>query len=373
MIKPKVFLLIPGLNKGGAERVISILSNSLSARGYQVYLILLNYTKHSYVLSSEVEVVYLNRGSRRDNFLNRSYNAAKRFCNLASLVKNEKPDVMISFITSANMWTGVMGNLFNIPYVVSERSNPDKTFSKLNGLMRSIIFELYKRAKAVVLPSKGMLTGLANNNFSQLSNVISIMNPVSTFKAFSVEKIHPRKFILAVGRLQAVKGFDRLISAYKNLGEIEQDLLIVGEGPERAKLQKQIDDAGLTNKILLVGAKDNIQDYYRQCELFVLSSHYEGYPNVLVEAMSLGCPVISVDCQFGPRDIIENEQNGLLVPQNDVQKLTDAISRVLTDEGFRARISDNAMLVAQTNSIDAVVDQWEQLILADAKASSAVA
>ncbi|HEY1025863.1 MAG TPA: glycosyltransferase family 4 protein [Sphingobacteriaceae bacterium] len=370
-MKPKIFLIIPSLNKGGAERVISLLSNTLDERGYEIILVLLNYTRNSYKLNKNVRIVYLNMRGPATGLFNRIYSATRRFFKLMSLVDKEKPKLIISFITSANMWGSIAGNLFNIPYIVSERSNPDKTIGRLTTLMQKFIFILYRKANAVVLPSRGMLSGLKNVNFRQLTNVVSITNPLTEFKAFSEKKVHPRQFVLAVGRLNWVKGYDRLIDAYSQV-ETDRDLLIVGEGPERVRLQKQINGLGIGHKVFLAGAKDNIHDYYKQSDLFVLSSHYEGFPNVLIEAMSAGCPVIAVDCHFGPAEIIRNEENGLLIPNDDTLMLAAAIDRLLKDDRLRTRMAVNARSVLKTNSIDSVVDRWEELIASATDTSSAV-
>lgn len=365
-MKTKVFFVIPSLHQGGAERVISILSNDLTQRGYQVFLILLNASEHSYNLNPGVGIHYLNNGTRSANVFNRIYNSFKTFRKLAALISRERPGMLISFTTSANIWTGIMGNLFGIGYMVSERSNPKRTVGVTSRPVQKLIRYLYKKARAIVVPSRGIMTGLRNlKGFEGLRNFEVITNPVTEFKTFSLQRVHPRKYILSVGRLHPVKGFDRLIEAYNNAALADTDLLIVGEGTERKKLQQQIDGAGLATKVFLVGSKDNVQDYYKQAEFYVLSSLYEGYPNVLIEAMSLGCPVIAVDCDFGPREIIKHGENGLLVPQGNSKLLSAAIKQLSHDESLRNRFSTRGTSVARLNSVEAVVGTWDSLITGD--------
>ena len=373
-MKTKVFFVIPSLHQGGAERVISILSNDLTERGYQVFLVLLNASEHSYNLNPRVRIHYLNDGTRSANVFNRIYNSFKTFRKLAALISKERPGNLISFTTSANIWTGIMGNLFGISYMVSERSNPRRTVGVTSPPVQKLIRFLYKKAKAIVVPSRGIMTGLRNlKGFEGLSNFEIITNPVTEFKTFSLQRVHRRKYILSVGRLHPVKGFDRLIEAFRNAGLPDTDLLIVGEGSERNKLQKQIDESGLTSRVILAGSKDNVQDYYKQAEFYVLSSQYEGYPNVLIEAMSLGCPVIAVDCDFGPREIIKHGENGLLIPQGNSKLLSASIKQLANDEVLRNRFATRGTAVAQLNSVEAVVGTWDSLITGETQFKSALA
>jgi glycosyltransferase involved in cell wall biosynthesis len=363
-MKPKVFIIIPSLHKGGAERVVSILVNNLSRKGYEVSLVMLNYSEHGYFIAANVKIVYLNKG-RRNNIISRIYTVTTTFIKLISLIKRDSPKYLISFTTTANLWAGIACNIFGIPYIVSERTSPERTIHKYPPLLKKIVFQLYKRSKAIVVPSEGIMLNLKKNKeFNGLHNYVIIHNPVTQFYNFSKEKVHFRKFILSAGRLHSVKGFDRLIDAYSRIKTEDIDLIILGEGPEREKLVKQISDLGLTKRVFLPGAKDNVHDYYTQCEVFVLTSRNEGYPNALIEAMSAGCASIALDCDFGPREIIEHGENGLLIPNNDIELLIQAIDTVLADPLLKDKLSDKAKEVGITNSTAAIVSKWEELILA---------
>ncbi|MNY25386.1 putative poly(glycerol-phosphate) alpha-glucosyltransferase [compost metagenome] len=118
--------------------------------------------------------------------------------------------------------------------------------------------------------------------------------------------------------------------------------------------------------MILAGAKDDLQDYYNQAELFVLPSRNEGYPNALIEAMSNGCPCVAVDCEFGPAEIIEDGQNGILVPKDNVPALTKAMFNVLFDLNLKRKLRNEARLISQTNSLKVISDKWEELILSPA-------
>jgi len=174
--------------------------------------------------------------------------------------------------------------------------------------------------------------------------------------------VHSKRFILGVGRLSTVKGFDLLINAFAQAAVEDTDLLIVGEGEDRDALNKLIYNLGLSQRIFLVGKKLNLQDYYSQASLFVLPSRNEGYPNALIEAMSFGCSCIATDCEFGPAEIIINEHNGLLVKTESIPALTEAMIRVLNDTALRTKLSHHATGIKTTNDANTLFKTWENLV-----------
>src|SRR5690606_3468352 len=221
----------------------------------------------------------------------------------------------------------------------------------------------YSRSKGVVAPCSGVEAALLRTEaLKSIKNIKVIINPVKALGPISKEAVNQRKYILAAGRLCYEKGFDLLIDAFALIKDKNVDLLIVGEGEDREALEKQIESLGLAGRVKLVGAKKNIQDYYNNAALFVLSSRTEGYPNVLIEAMSMGCPSIAMDCEFGPSEIIVHEKNVLLVKERSAEALSQNIERVLSDKLLRARLSENARLINLTNSSTAVYAEWEKLV-----------
>lgn len=170
------------------------------------------------------------------------------------------------------------------------------------------------------------------------------------------------KRVIAVGRLDYQKGFDRLIQAWKlvqHTGRFSDwKLDIFGQGEWREMLQQMIDKQGLQNTVKINPPTNAILNEYVHSSLLVMSSNYEGFGMVLVEAMSCGVPVISFDCKCGPKDIIQPGINGLLVPNGDIQALADAMMKVMEDEAYRKMLSLNARKVVDTYSEQAVMSQW---------------
>lgn len=170
---------------------------------------------------------------------------------------------------------------------------------------------------------------------------------------------------VAAGRLQRSKGFDLLVSAWARVLEKhpEWQLRIFGEGELRTDLQDQIDDLGMHRSARLMGFSTALQDEMAKCSLFVLSSRREGYGMVLVEAMSCGLPVVSFDCPTGPREIIGDGVGGVLVPNNDVEALADAIIRMIEiGPDARRELGAAARVKAHQRSGQYVAGQWERLL-----------
>jgi glycosyltransferase involved in cell wall biosynthesis len=174
--------------------------------------------------------------------------------------------------------------------------------------------------------------------------------------------VNQRRFILGVGRLSYVKGFDQLIIAFNNAKIKDVDLLIVGDGEERDNLTRLIDDLCMNERVKLVGARSDLQNYYSQAEMFVLPSRNEGYPNALVEAMSLGCPCIAMDCEFGPSEIIDDGRNGLLIKANTIDELSSVMTTLINDTVLKGSLSRQASEINKTNHPDIILKEWENLI-----------
>lgn len=173
------------------------------------------------------------------------------------------------------------------------------------------------------------------------------------------------KRVIAVGRLDYQKGFDRLVQAWqlvRHTGKFtDWKLDIFGQGEWREMLQQMIDKAELQDSVRLNRPTKQIGEEYVKSDMLVMSSNYEGFPMVMIEAMACGLPVVSFDYKCGPKDIIQPGINGLLVPNGDIQALADAMMKVMEDEAYRKMLSQNARKVVDTYSEQAVMSQWIRL------------
>lgn len=173
------------------------------------------------------------------------------------------------------------------------------------------------------------------------------------------------KRVIAVGRLDYQKGFDRLIEAWEliqHTGEwTDWRLDIFGQGEWKDMLQQMIDERGLQHSVRINKPTKQIGEEYVKSSLLVMSSHYEGFPMVMIEAMACGLPVVSFDYKCGPKDIIQHGINGLRVPDGDIKALANAMRKVMADEAYRRMLSQNARKVVDTYSEEAVMKQWIRL------------
>ncbi len=177
--------------------------------------------------------------------------------------------------------------------------------------------------------------------------------------------------LAAMGRLAPQKGFDLLIDAFAQAAASRPDwsLVILGEGPERQHLEEQIQLRGLEGRVRLLGWVADPNAVLGDCDAFVLSSRFEGFPNALLEAMALGLPAVAVDCPSGPADIIRNEVDGLLVPLGDVPALTTALRRLMSDEQLRHQLGREAVQVVERFSSERYYARWEAVLLRDPPSS----
>ncbi|HIE0440255.1 TPA: glycosyltransferase, partial [Serratia marcescens] len=167
----------------------------------------------------------------------------------------------------------------------------------------------------------------------------------------------------AVGRLSNQKGFDRLIALWRGVAAQVPDwrLLIIGDGPERDALLRQIEDAGLARQVSLLPATADVADYYRQASLYLMTSRYEGLPMVLIEAMSFGLPLVAYDCKTGPAELIDDGVNGYLVPDDDAAAFSEGVIKLMLDPGLRAHFSVAALEKSRRFSPERIYPQWQQL------------
>jgi glycosyltransferase involved in cell wall biosynthesis len=194
--------------------------------------------------------------------------------------------------------------------------------------------------------------------------VFTIPNTVRVLGGPEID--HSAKVVMAAGRLGKLgqKGFDLVVRAWVPVAERCPDwrLRIVGEGPLRPRLESLIDELGLEGVVELPGAAQNMGEAMAEASMFVLSSRYEGFPLILLEAMSKGLPCVSFDCPTGPRDIIDDHENGVLVPAEDIDALSQAIIEVIGDEPLRRRLGPAAAATAREFTMEAIGPRWDRML-----------
>lgn len=348
----KIAIVIGDLGMpGGAEKVAADLATEFHQRGYDVTVITFEEKNKSGYLQTPAKHLHVSMPSREGSILSQLALLAQRVWTFRQVFQRAQFTHIFSFLESANIPCALASPLT----LVSVHIDPDEWTER----QKKIIKFAFKRARAVVALTNSMQTKLETN--LQLNNVVRIYNPVMTNLVHQRAKEHiaiNKPFILAVGRLNALKRFDRLIAAYAQAKIAETcQLIILGEGELRQDLEKQIKVYGLQNRVLLLGYESNPYKYMTRAEYLVMSSDTEAYPVVLIEALSLGCPVLSTDCPSGPREIIREGVNGLLVALSE-QALAAGMQRLCADQQLRERLSRQAPSSVQINDIRAVADTW---------------
>lgn len=356
---------ISSLSCGGAERALSVLANSLDSLGHQVTVITVDTpVSDFYRLSDGVARVALGMLSKSANLSAALYHNLRRLLALRRSIVASRPDVVISFMSRTSVLSIEACLGLRVPIIASEQIDP--RMGREGNVWESMRRLAYPHLAALVSASHGV-----DSHFGWLpqSKRYVIPNPLANVDELS--KMEPafcldgsRKHIISMGRLVHQKGFDLLVEAFSAMmdGFPNVDLTILGEGPERGNLEGLVTRKGLRDRVFLPGQIEVPFPIMKQADLFVLSSRFEGFGNVVGEAMACGLPVVSFDCPSGPGEIIHDGVDGVLVPSGDVDSLTETMARLVTNDDERSRLAACAIETASEFGAQGVVARWEDLL-----------
>lgn len=364
----KVALVVGSLRMGGAQRVAVNLADAWVRKGWEVSIIV-TYAGHGgsyYPLHPQVRVLYLADLVRADAW--RGWNRVARLLALRRAIELLQADAVISLLTDANLAVLLALAGRRRPCIVSERAYPPR--DPVGRLYDALRRWTYPRADVVVMQTQRGLDWLRQAIPKARGCVIPnpVVHPLPPGGAAVDVSSHVaahERLVLAVGRLADQKGFDMLVDAFAAVAATYPDwrLVILGEGPARAKLEAQVRTLGLQASVSLPGAAGNLAAWYQRADLFVLSSRAEGFPNTLTEAMACGCACVAFDCDTGPAEIIDDGRDGVLVPlAGGAAALASALQRLLGDPALRQSLGQQAVGVRARFAPDAVLAQWEAQI-----------
>ena len=349
---PKIYLYINVLGGGGAERVIANLANTLAEDGCETTLITSFPVDKEYSIDKKVRRLLLEDHEFRQSRLKRN---VTRISKLRKICKEEKPDIMISFMEEPNFRAILATRGLPVKTLVSVRNDPNKEYAgKLGWFVGKILLPM---ADGCVFQ-----TSDAQKWFpKRLQKKSRIIYNAVKEEFYQVECTPVRGEIVTCGRLTEQKNHKLLIDAFAEVQKIYPfaTLKIYGEGVLREKLQNQIESLNLNEKVFLMGATNDVAKALQTADLFVLSSDYEGMPNALMEAMAAGVPCISTDCPCGgPRELFGEDASDKLVPCNDSAQLAEAICKVLetTKDGMTEKRH------AETFKPDRVNQMWKDYV-----------
>lgn len=358
----KVTLVIYGLGGGGAERVMSIIANYWVSKGWSVTLIMLvpSTTAPFYQLDSRIQLKSLGIAGKSTSKLMAISSTWQRVKVLRQEIILSKPDVVISFMNSVNVYAIFACWGLKIPTIVSEHIYPGS--NDANKIWKFIIKRAYRYADLVTVLTQNALPFYpANQGYrsSVMPNPIITPDPVTV-----TTKILSTPSLIAIGRLHPQKGFDLLLQAFNKIQAKHPDwqITILGEGPMRSELEALRAQLKLTDRVHLPGLVTNVPEYLNQADLFVMPSRFEGFPMALCEAMAVGLPVLAADCLSGPREIIADGINGILVKTEDVDALAVGLDRLMSDPIKRQQLAKNAPAILDRFGVDQVMRIWEAAI-----------
>ncbi len=339
-MKKKVLIILPDLRIGGAEKNSVLIANELYKKKFEIiFVIKNNINQYSDLLNSNIKVYSLEVKKLRNIIF-----PLKKILNI------EKPNLII-----ASMWpltsltllslfmSGLKSHLYfieHVPLFTSRKyeTNSSKIFMKLS------INLTYNFAKKIICVSRGIKDEILNETFINKKNFEVIYNPISQENINKIKNKNnwlyknTKKF-LNIGSLKYAKNHELLIKSFSIMNtKIDSELIIIGEGPLYDKLNKLIDKLNLNLKIQIINYQNDISYFYKTADLFILTSRWEGFGNVIVESFTHGTPVVSVDCPYGPSEIITKEYLGSIVSSNEPNKISESIITFLSKPILKKKI-----------------------------------
>ena len=360
MKSKKVMFYFSSLSKGGSQRVILNLTESLLAKGYQVTIVTASVAENEYELPQSANRI-ISDITKEEETTSRILNLKNRFRKLRNIWKSEQPDVIVSFIGKNNFMSILTSRGLRIPVIVSVRAEP--TIEYYNFWMRFLAKHLLGKAEGIVLQTEDSKLFFPQKTLKKAVVLPNPLDPEFTKEIYRGEK---EKKIVMVGRIHSLKNQKLVIDAFAPIASKYSDYIleIWGDGEDYESMKNYITSLHLENQIFMPGATGKVREKIESASLYILSSNAEGMPNSLMEAMALGLPCISTDCPCGgPRMLIQDGKNGLLTPVKDAQAMTKAIDRILGNPQFAEELGKKALDIRETLSPEKVNDAWESYLI----------
>lgn len=330
----KVSLLISGLRGGGAERVCVSIANGLSDRGHTVSVVVLNLTDQTYANELRPQIALKDLEVRH---------ARSSFAQIAKWLLWERPHTILVFNHQLAIVLVLLRAVLRVDCRIIAR-NISTLSVKLtylgwwHGRATGLLTRLfYARVDHIIAQSDGMRDDLIRNFYVPPLRITTVHNPVSRsfLDGARDSSVFARndRLIVFVGRLGQPKGLVDLLYVFSTVLRTVPNavLALIGTGPDEQKLRTVCKSLEIESSVKFVGFQKNVATWYRRASVVVLTSHYEGFPNVLVEAITCGTPVVAFDCQSGPSEIIQDGVNGFLIPDRNKNLFARKVSELLTE------------------------------------------
>lgn len=353
----KILFYINVIQRGGAERVMVNLANQFDKDGYKIIFVTSFRVGDEYILNKSVKHLSLENVKINQSKIKRNIS---RILKLRMICKTEKPDIMISFMAEPNIRALFATMGLPVKNLVSVRNDPNQEYAgKLLHFLGKVLLPF---ADGCVFQTEDAKNWFPKR-LQKKSRIIYNSVAPDFFKAVRKPIKH---CVVVCGRLECQKNHMMLIKAFEGVIKKYSDamLWIYGDGTLKESLENYLRENGLCENIFLKGITDNVPEALAEADVFVLPSDYEGMPNALLEAVAMGIPCISTDCPCGgPKMIIEDKKNGLLVPVGDKEKMKRAIMYLFSDNELKNSLGAEAGKRAKEFAPDIVYEQWKRYIL----------
>ncbi len=357
---PRAVLITGAMDCGGAQRVLADMANYWADKGWQVTLATWSgaHVSDFYLLSPTIGRAWLHVDRRGPPLLANMRVFVGRVLGLRRLLREIRPDFVLSFIDVSNIHTIFAARGLGTRVVVAERTNPgiNRTISRSSRLLRRFC---YRWAGQVVAQTKDAAHWLDRECKTETLVIQNSLRPLPELRS---PRVH---LIVAVGRLSSEKGFDVLLQAFARVLPHFPDwqLRILGEGAERSALGELIASLHLEQSVELLGQVQDVDEWMARAGLMVHPSRREGFPNAVLEAMAMGVAVICADCRSGPAELIQDGVNGRLIPVDDLETLVRVMSELMTSSKLREQLGTQATKVRQLYRLSTVMEKWEACVL----------
>lgn len=371
--KKQIAFFINSMSGGGAEKVVQLLTEQLIKDKESDIILILLENKITYQLPKNIKIIHLF--SHLDNCLQKFIGLLYGSIKLKSIIKRYKVQIIISSLERSN-FINVITKFIGSPHkaIISEHTNPEYTYggrTLKNSIVIFLLKLLYSKADRIIAVSNGVKKTLIKVFKIDEGKIQVIYNPcdINKIKKLSMEKVEYPWFgekipiIITVGRLTKPKGQWHLIQAFAEVKrKIKSRLLIIGEGELKNQLMLLAKDLSIDKDVAFLGWQKNPYKYMAKSSIFVLTSLWESFGIVLVEAISCGLPIVSFDCENGPREILKNGKYGMLIPAGNKIALTNAIISLLEDKKLRESFIEKAKERTQDFVVEDIVKKYKKLV-----------
>lgn len=354
----KILFILPSLSNGGAEKVVSRISSSLSEKDYDISILNFYKCNNEYSIGFKVKRILLLNGDENDY---KKINKFKILRLIRKKVKEISPDEILCFLNQASILVAlslIFTKYFN-KITFTERANPKYS----NKIIIKIKYFIQKFVGKIIVQNNGQLQLLSK---IEKKKAFVIANPVDDKYLNFEKKLNDEpKHIISIGRLTDQKDYTLAIKVFNNVLKKYPDLIyhIYGKGEDKEKIEKLIEELNIKDKVVLEGFTTDINKVYENADIYLMTSKYEGMPNALAESMAVGIPSISTNCEFGPSDLISDDNMGILVNEHSVEAVENALINMIENYGRYRLLSKKVKeSMKERFSLEKITSEWVKFI-----------